>query len=108
MHIEQPRLLDRVREAIWLRHYSLRTAQSYIQWIRRFILFHNKRHPETMGEPEVSAFLSHLAVNRKISASTQNQALSAIMFCIRTYWSISWTGSRMLFVRNDHVVFRSF
>jgi integron integrase len=58
----------------------LRTEQSYIQWIRRFIFFHEKRHPETMGEPEISAFLSHLAVDRKVSPSTQNQALSAILF----------------------------
>lgn len=78
--MEQPRLLDRVREAIRVRHYSLRTEQSYIQWIRRFILFHDKRHPDSMGEPEVSAFLSHLALDRKVSASTQNQALSAILF----------------------------
>jgi len=78
--MEQPRLLDRVREAIRVRHYSLRTEQSYIQWIRRFILFHDKRHPDAMGEPEISAFLSHLAVDRKVSASTQNQALSAILF----------------------------
>jgi site-specific recombinase XerD len=78
--MEQPRLLDRVREAIRVRHYSLRTEQSYIQWIRRFILFHDKRHPDTMGGPEISTFLSHLAVDRKVSASTQNQALSAILF----------------------------
>ena len=78
--MEQPRLLDRVREAIRVRHFSLRTEQSYIQWIRRFILFHGKRHPDTMGEKEISSFLSHLAVDRKVSASTQNQALSAILF----------------------------
>jgi len=78
--MEQPRLLDRVREAIRVRHYSLRTEQSYIQWIRRYILFHDKRHPDDMGEPEISAFLSHLAIDRKVSASTQNQALSAILF----------------------------
>lgn len=77
--MEQPRLLDRIREAIRVRHYSLRTEQSYIQWIRRSILFHDKRHPDTVGESEISAFLSHLAVDRKVSASTQNQALSAIL-----------------------------
>jgi len=78
--MEQPRLLDRVREAIRIRHYSLRTEQSYIQWIRRFILFHNKRHPDEMGEKEITAFLSYLAVTRQVAASTQNQALSAILF----------------------------
>ena len=78
--MDQPRLLDRVREAIRVRHYSLRTEQAYIQWIRRFIFFHDKRHPDTMGEPEISRFLSHLAVDRKVSPSTQNQALSALLF----------------------------
>jgi len=73
-------LLERVRNEIRVRHYSLRTEQAYIHWIRRFILFHNKRHPNEMGEPEISAFLTHLAVNRKVAASTQNQALSAILF----------------------------
>jgi len=78
--MEKKRLLDRVRDSIRSRHYSLRTEQSYIQWIRRFILFHNKRHPEEMGEKEISQFLTDLAVNRKVSASTQNQALSALLF----------------------------
>jgi integron integrase len=73
-------LLERVRNEIRVRHYSLRTEQSYVQWIRRFILFHNKRHPDEMGEPEISAFLTDLAVSRKVDASTQNQALSAILF----------------------------
>ena len=73
-------LLERVRNEIRIRHYSLRTEQSYIHWIRRFIFFHNKRHPNDMGEHEISAFLTDLAVNRKVAASTQNQALSAILF----------------------------
>ena len=74
-----PRLLDRVRQAIRLRHYSRRTEQAYIGWIRRFIVFHGKRHPRELGEREVTAFLSRLAT-RGVSASTQNQALSAILF----------------------------
>jgi len=78
--MEKKRLLDRVRDSIRSRHYSLRTEQSYIQWIRRFILFHNKRHPGEMGVKEISQFLTDLAVNRKVSASTQNQALSALLF----------------------------
>jgi site-specific recombinase XerD len=73
-------LLGKVRSGIRVRHYSLRTEQAYIHWLRRFILFHNKRHPDGMGEPEITAFLSDLAVNRNVSASTQNQALSAILF----------------------------
>ncbi len=75
-----PRLLDRVREAIRARHYSRRTEESYVLWIKRFILFHGKRHPATMGETEVTQFVTSLAVKHKFSASTQNQALSAILF----------------------------
>jgi integron integrase len=74
-----PRLLDRVREATRLRHYSERTEQAYVAWIRRFIVFHGKRHPRELGEREVTAFLSRLAAGGS-SASTQNQALSAILF----------------------------
>jgi integron integrase len=74
-----PRLLDQVREAIRVRHYSRRTEQAYIGWIRRFIVFHHKRHPSELGEPEVTAFISDLAA-KGVSASTQNQALSAVLF----------------------------
>jgi integron integrase len=76
----KPRLLDAVREAIRLRHYSRRTEQAYIGWIRRYILFHGKRHPAGMGAEEVTRFLSSLAVDGKVSASTQNQALAALLF----------------------------
>jgi hypothetical protein len=75
-----PRLLDQVRQAIRLNHYSYRTEQTYVAWIRRYILFHNKRHPKEMGIEEVQAFLSHLAVVKNVAASTQNQALSAPLF----------------------------
>ncbi len=75
-----PRLLERVKLAIRRRHYSYRTEQAYIHWIRRYIFFHGKRHPDEMGEPEVAAFLTHLAVARRVSAATQNQALNAILF----------------------------
>jgi integron integrase len=76
---QPPKLLDRVRQAIRLRHYSRRTEQAYVAWIRRFIVFHGKRHPRELGEREVTAFVSSLA-ERAVSASTQNQALSAILF----------------------------
>jgi integron integrase len=76
-------LLDQVREAIRTRHYSRRTEESYVAWIRRFIIFHGKRHPKEMGEAEISAFLSGLAVKSKVSVSTQNQALCAILFLYR-------------------------
>jgi len=79
MSASSPKLLDRVREAIRLRHYSRRTEQAYVAWIRRFIVFHGKRHPRELGEREVAAFLSGLA-DRGVSASTQNQALSALLF----------------------------
>ena len=77
------RLLDQVRAAIRTRHYSIRTEQAYHDWIRRFILFHNKRHPRQMGAAEIEKFLSHLAVERNVAASTQNQALNAILFLYR-------------------------
>lgn len=75
-----PKLLDRVRWHLRVKHYSLRTEELYLQWIRRFILFHEKRHPEQMGEDEIAAFLSHLAINSHVAASTQNQAFSALLF----------------------------
>ncbi len=80
---EPPRLLEQVRYAIRLRHYSFATERAYIQWIRRFILVNNKRHPRDMGAAEVEAFLTNLAVKEKVSPSTQNQALSAILFLYR-------------------------
>ena len=74
------RLLDRVRDAIRVRHYSYRTAEAYVGWIRRYILFHSKRHPQEMGIVEINSFLTHLAVDRKVSASTQDQTLAALLF----------------------------
>src|SRR6266478_6045825 len=79
----KPRLLDRVREAIRARHYSRRTEKAYVAWIRRYIFFHGKRHPAEMGAPEITGFLTSLAVDRKVAASTQNQALSALLFLYR-------------------------
>ena len=79
----KPRLLDRVREAVRARHYSRRTEEAYVAWIRRYIFFHGKRHPAEMGAPEVTRFLSALAVEGRVAASTQNQALSALLFLYR-------------------------
>lgn len=76
----KPRLLDQVRAAIRTRHYSYRTEETYVGWIRRFILFHGKRHPAEMGKTEITAFLTSLAVEHHVAASTQNQALAAILF----------------------------
>ena len=78
-----PKLLDEVRDRIRARHYSIRTEETYLRWIRDFILFHGKRHPKEMGAGEVRDYLSHLAVGRNVAASTQNQALSAILFLYR-------------------------
>lgn len=76
----QPKLLERLRIHLRTRHYSIRTEQAYIDWARRFIVYHGKRHPQEMGAAEVEAFLSHLAVDRQVSASTQNQAKAALLY----------------------------
>jgi site-specific recombinase XerD len=78
-----PRLLDQVRNAIRVRHYAYRTEQSYVDWIRRFIVFQGKRHPASMGAAEVQGFLTYLAVERGVSAATQAQARSALLFLYR-------------------------
>ncbi len=85
MKAEPPprKLLDRVRDQVRVKHYSYRTEETYVQWIKRFIVFHGKRHPSEMGSDEVNAFLTHLAVQENVAASTQNQALSAILFLYR-------------------------
>lgn len=76
----KPRLLDQMREIIRLHHYSMATERVYLHWVRRFILFHGKRHPDVMGKKEIEGFLTHLAVNRQVAPSTQNVALAAILF----------------------------
>ncbi len=75
-----PQLLDQVRNVARVKHFSLSTERAYVSWIRRFILFHHKRHPKEMAEAEIREFISHLAVDAKISASTQTVALSALLF----------------------------
>lgn len=80
---KQKKLLEQVQDAIRAKHYSLRTEKTYLDWIRRFILYHNKRHPREMGVPEVQDFIVHLATKDNVSASTQNQALSAVTFLYR-------------------------
>lgn len=77
------KLLDQVRDAIRLKHYSYRTEQTYVGWIRRYIIFHDKKHPKEMGTAEIEAFLTYLAVDGRVAASTQNQALSALLFLYR-------------------------
>jgi len=77
------KLLEQVQDAIRLKHYSYQTEKTYIYWIRRYILFHNKRHPKDMGSAEIEAFLTHLAVHENVAASTQNQALHSVLFLYR-------------------------
>ncbi len=90
----KPRLLDQVRDQIRLKHYSIRTERVYCEWLKRFIRFHNYRHPEEMGAAEVEAFLSDLAVRRTVSASTQNQALAALLFLYKQVLKLDlpWLG----------------
>jgi integron integrase len=80
MHGNGPRLLDQVRDRIRLKHYSIRTEQSYVEWVRRFVRFHALRHPRELGQRDVESFLTHLAVEQNVAASTQNQAKSALLF----------------------------
>ncbi len=79
----KPKLLDQLRTAIRVRHYSIRTEEVYVQWVKRYIYFHGKRHPKNLNAKHVTCFLSHLAVERKVAASTQNQALCALVFLYR-------------------------
>ena len=72
------KLLDQVRDVIRKKHYSIRTEQAYVNWMRQYILFHKKRHPKDMGEKEISKYISHLTTDQKVAASTQNQALNAL------------------------------
>lgn len=94
----EKKLIDQVRDVIRTRHYSYKTEKSYVRWILRYILFHHKCHPQEMGEPEIAAFLTHLATKQNVSASTQNQALNAIVFLYKhvlhkelgTFQDIQW------------------
>ncbi len=74
------KLLEQVSDVIRLQHYSYKTEKSYVNWIKRYILFHNKRHPKEMNGKEIEEFLTYLAVKENVAASTQNQALNAILF----------------------------
>ena len=97
-----PKLLDRVRQTIRAKHYSRRTERAYVDWIRRYIVFHRKRHPSDVGASEIAAFLTWLATERRVSASTRNQALSTVLFLYRKYphrrsgpWPFVFPASRV-------------
>jgi integron integrase len=100
-----PRLLDQVRASLRARHYSVRTEKAYVAWIRRFILFHGKRHPEMMSEVEIGAYLSNLASEARVSASTQNQALAALLFLYQQVLGreLEWLGNLVHAKRPVHV-----
>jgi site-specific recombinase XerD len=85
--VQKPKLLDQVRQAIRTRHYSDKTEKAYVHWIKRFIFFHNKHHPNEMAEAEIAQFLSSLASDRHVSASTQNQAFNALLFLYKEVWT---------------------
>jgi integron integrase len=103
--LESVRLLDRVRTALRTLHYSARTEKAYVAWIRRFIIFHGKRHPETMGAVEIGAFLSSLATDARVAASTQNQALAALLFLYKDVLGhdVPWMGDLVHAKRPAHV-----
>jgi integron integrase len=92
MEPKPKKLLEQVREVMRLQHYAYRTEETYIQWIKRYILFHHKRHPREMGRDEIEAFLTDLAVNQQVAAATQNQALNAILFLYQKVLGIEITG----------------
>ncbi|MDX1776929.1 MAG: integron integrase [Desulfobulbales bacterium] len=99
-HDKRPKkLLDLARDIMRRKHYSLRTEQIYIHWMKRYIFFHRKRHPGDMGVPEIEAFLTHLAVQEKVSASTQNQAFNAILFLYRRVLGVSLQDENISAIR---------
>ncbi len=104
----QPRLLDRMRSEIRRRNYSRRTEESYVSWVRRFVRFHDMRHPRGMGRDEIVRFLSYLATDRQVSASTQNQAASAILFLYRFVLRIEVESRRDSPAQNDRGVCQPF
>ena len=96
MPAHTPKLLDQVRQALRVKHYAIRTEEAYTHWIKRFILFHHKRHPSEMNTPEIEVFLTYLAVHEQVTASTQNQALAALLFLYRQVLrqELDWTGTQ--------------
>ena len=96
MYKDKPKLLDQLREAFRLKNYSLKTEKSYVHWGHQFILFHKKRHPQEMGATEVQAFLNYLAVEQHVSASTQNQALNALVFLYKKIFEWILVGCQLL------------
>jgi integrase len=104
--MDQPqpkKLLDIYRDQIRIKQYSPRTEETYIHWVREYILFHNKRHPREMAVPEINQFITHLVVERKASGSTQNQAINAILFLYRNVLKIELDENALTFIRPQKV-----
>ena len=101
----KPKLLDQVRTTMRAAHYSKSTEESYVSWIKRFILFHNKRHPKDLGSEEIKNFINHLANNNKVSSSTQNQALQAILYLYKNLLNkdIGWIEDIKFTQRKKHL-----
>jgi len=97
----EKKLLDRARDLIRVKHYSIRTEETYLHWMKDFILFHKKRHPAEMGAPEVEAYLTHLAVDRNVAPSTQNVAMQSILFLYRQVLGMELTGIEALRAKKD-------
>jgi hypothetical protein len=103
LDMEKPpkKLLEQTRDRLRLKHYSIRTERAYVDWIKRYILFHDKKHPEEMGAKEIEEFLTHLAVKRKVAPSTQNQALNAIIFLYREILELEDHLNRVKLLHKD-------
>lgn len=100
---QEPKLLDQVSQVLRTKHYSIRTEKAYIDWIYRFIIFHNKRHPREMGAPEISQFLTHLAVEKHVAPSTQNQAHAALQFLYKEVLKIDLGPVSFPWVKNLNI-----
>jgi hypothetical protein len=100
--IPRPRLFDVVRDRLRVKHYSLRTERSCLQWMRRFILFHGRRHPRNLGAAEIEAFLSHLAVNRAVAALTQNQSLAELLCLYRDVMALKEALNKSILDFSEH------
>ncbi len=100
-----PRLLDRVREAVRIKNYALRTADAYVHWVKRYIYFNGKRHPSKLGASEVTTFLNHLTTERNVAASTQNQALCALLFLYKQVLGVEldWLDGLVRAKRPQHM-----
>jgi len=100
-----PKLLDQVREVMRYHHYGRRTEEAYVSWIKQFVLFHHKTHPKDMGKQEIESFLSHLAVDRNVAVSTQNQAFNALLFLYKQVLNLSFADDISAIRAKKHRVY---